>query len=206
MLSNFQCIVRFEKNEQHKMKQLFAVDLVLVPDKIIQSKVISLNRSLSHRMVGGIDFSDGEVPHISVWMGLIDESQLDGLKHFIRSQGPVSIQLSEAHSFETKNDCFLAHWNLDEQVEKEIKAVYQSFDRPWEDQTKQLAAQEHFAEKCSKSTIHYVRDFNLKKTRMHITVGHGKLDEHDFKLSGKATWALFHLTDHCTCKSTFQLI
>ena len=206
MLSNFQRIVGFEMNERIKMNQFFAVDLVLVPDEIIQSNVMNLNRSLSHRMDGGIAFNKGEVPHISLWMGVVDESQLDDLKRFIRSQVPMSIQLSEVHSFESGKDRFLAHWNLDERVEEEIKTMYQSFDRPWESQTKQQAAQEHFAEKCSKSTIHYVSAFDLEKTRMHITLGHGKLNTHDFKLSGKATWALFHLAEHCTCKSAFQLI
>lgn len=188
------------------MNQFFAVDLVLVPDEIIQSNVMNLNRSLSHRMDGGIDFKAGEVPHISVWMGLVDEYQLVQLKRFILSKVPVIIQLSEVHSFESGKDRFLAHWDLDEHVEEEIKTMYQSFDRPWESENRPQAAQEHFAEKCSKSTINYVSAFDLEKTRMHITIGHGKLNTYDFKLSGSATWALFHLADHCTCKSAFQLI
>ncbi len=187
------------------MSQLLAVDLVLIPDEALQEKVIDLNRSLTHCSAGGIQFEDDLIPHISVWMGVVERSELEGLQNFILAQRQERIELSEFVNHQTQSGGFLAHWNLSEACEKSIKEKYLSHSRPWEKKGERAAHQKHFAEKCSQKTVSYVNDYNLERARLHITIGHGQVEHEKAQFTGKGRWRLFQLGDHCTCRSRFCL-
>lgn len=196
--------VIFSSMETQSEKQLYAVDLVLLPNEQISKQTRALHESLLSTIHNGIHFDNGKLPHISVWMGLVDDEGIDHLKEYIRKEAETQIVLNEFISIDRKTS-FLSHWNLSLENEADIKSKYVRSSRIWEQAFDVEPQREHFAEETNKNSMNYVRNYNIESSRLHITIGHGQLMQKSLLMTGTASWALFQLGDFCSCGEEARL-
>ncbi|MDG1766558.1 MAG: hypothetical protein P8H98_07165 [Flavobacteriales bacterium] len=196
--------VIFSSMETQSEKQLYAVDLVLLPNEQISTQALALHESLVSTIPNGIHFNYGKLPHISVWMGLVDDEGIAHLKKFISNEPDTQIILNELISIDRKTS-FLSHWNLTLENEVAIKSKYMASSRIWEKAFDIEPRREHFAEDTNQNSMSYVRNYNLESSRLHITIGHGKLNQKELPMQGTASWALFQLGDFCSCGEEARL-
>lgn len=196
--------VIFSSMETQSEKQLYAVDLVLLPNEQISKQTRVLHEGLVSTIPNGIHFDNGKLPHISVWMGLVDDEGMDHLKEFITEAAETPIVLKEFISIDRKTS-FLSHWNLSLENEADIKSMYMASSLAWEKDFDVEPKREHFAEETNQNSMNYVRKYDIESSKLHITIGHGKLMQKSLLMTGRASWALFQLGDFCSCGEEARL-
>lgn len=204
MKKNHFSAVIFSSMETQSEKQLYAVDLVLLPNEQMSTQARALHESLVSTIPNGIHFNDGKLPHISVWMGLVDDEGIAHFRDFISNEGETQVMLNEFISIDRKTS-FLSHWNLTLENEAAIKSKYMASSRAWEKDFDVEPKREHFAEETNQNSMNYVRNYKLESSRLHITIGHGKLIQKSLLMTGTASWALFQLGDFCSCGEEARL-
>ena len=118
---HFRAVI-FSSMESQSERQLYAVDLVLLPNEQISQQTRALHESLVSTISNGIHFNKGKLPHISVWMGLVDDEGMEHLKNFITESAETPIVLNEFISID-RTTSFLSHWNLSLENEADIKSM-----------------------------------------------------------------------------------
>jgi 2'-5' RNA ligase len=194
-----------------------AVDVVLLPSEDMTNKAIEANRELLKKHLDKIVLDkENCLPHISLVMGCIDESDITDIEKILRviaekcSLGQLSVSNIPAgtnSSDETVSVMQIENTETLQSLHEEVMqrlAPYFSYDVKAEMVLSPPTAGE--------STLLWIKNYREKSSfenfYPHITIGYGRL--HDF-LSGSRAWALpikftasklalCHLGNHCTCR------
>ncbi len=186
-----------------------AVDVVLLPSEKIIKMAIEINDELVEKFGRKIVFNeDNCLPHISLAMGCIEESDISDIKRILRmiaKQYPAGelqitgIQTSSnavgekvsAFEIERTERLQLLHKN----IMSELAEYFTS------DVTKDMVADGDVED----STLMWIRDYREKSSfenfSPHITLGYGEIPEQVQPMKLVASkLALCHLGNHCTCR------
>ncbi len=187
-----------------------AVDVVLLPSEEVAERAIQANRELLKQCPGKIVLDkENCLPHISLAMGCIDESDIAGIEAILGT-------IAEQHSLGRLNSLGI-HVGTNSAGEK-VSVVPLETTEPLQslhEEVMQTLAP-YFSYDVTadmvlspppacESTLLWIRDYHenssFEKFFPHITIGYGQID--DFTFPGEFTvsrLALCHLGNHCTCR------
>lgn len=193
-----------------------AVDVVLLPPDEIMDRAIQANAKLVERSGDKIVLNkESCLPHISLAMGCIDESDIPSIEQILHSiantspPGDLTVTGVRA-STNTKGEkvsVFEIGKNrklqaLHEKVMEEL-APYFSHD---------VAADMIYGdEDVAETTLRWIRSYPEKASFAnffpHITIGYGQVDAPMSAVAFRASkLALCHLGNHCTCRKVLAAV
>ena len=187
-----------------------AIDVVLLPDTAMTDKAIALNRMLvgddTREIVLG---RETRLPHISLAMGCIDESDIDAIAGLLRNlarKEPVGrlritgiVTSTNARGQKTsllEVERTPALQALHESVMEELSPFFRH----------EASAAAVCDDVVAETTLEWIRRYREKaafeRFLPHITIGYGQMpDEPPFPIDfNVAELALCHLGNHCTCR------
>jgi len=192
-----------------------AVDIVLLPDEKMTALVIEANGKLVKRFGSEIVLNKKDcLPHISLAMGIIDDSQTDNIRNIlgkIAKEHPLGllniIGIAVTVNFRGQEvSSFL--------IEKtsEVQMLHQKIMNelsPYLDNnvTADMTAEGDVAE----STLVWIKNYREKSSFEyfwpHITIGYGRTNKTGFPIRfGISSLSLCHLGNHCTCRKILTSI
>lgn len=187
-----------------------AVDVVLLPSEEVAERAIRANRELLKQCPDRIVLDkENCLPHISLAMGCIDESDIAGIEAILRT-------IAEQHSLGLLHSLGI-HVGTNSAGEK-VSVVPLETTEPLkslhEEVMRTLSAYFSYdvtadmvlsPPQACESTLLWIRDYHenssFEKFFPHITIGYGQIE--DFAFPGEFTasrLALCHLGNHCTCR------
>jgi 2'-5' RNA ligase len=187
-----------------------AIDVVLLPDGAMTDRAIEANAELMEKFGAEIVLSkDNCLPHISLAMGCIDESDISAVVDVLDTIAKAN-QLTElkvigvrtsgdASVFEVQKTTELQ--SLHETVLKEVGPYLSS------DVTEDMV----YGGQAVESTLQWIRDYpeksSFEKFFPHITIGYGRMENISSPIEFTASaLALCHLGNHCTCRDVLVSI
>lgn len=188
-----------------------AVNIIFsLPDEIIKKSIdISIKNQLNSAKKISLGF-EKNIPHISLWMGIISDSKIDKLHQKINDlmQKKALPQITITHinhsesnsvfSFQLGHSSELLDWHY---KICEIVKPYAS---------KKAATKAHFSEKeIHSSSLNYLNHFDefysKENFQPHITLGFGKHQKNDLKIQFTPTgMATYHLGNYCSCSDLIK--
>lgn len=192
-----------------------AVDIIFTLPENINQKAIGISRKIQTFSEDKIHMSDEKnIPHISLWMGIIPVSKLDELHQkisFLHREMPFpEIRVLQISGIDSDSKRILSF-----QIEKNNLLL------KWHNQVSQIANQysvtklaqsSHFAEEnIQANTLHYLKQFQKEHSGQnydpHITLGFAKVLEKSaaFSFKPKAI-ASYQLANYCTCHTLIKNI
>ncbi len=192
-----------------------AVDIVLLPEEAVMDLAIEANGKLVEKFGDKIVLNkDNCLPHISLAMGCIDESDITEVskllekiaKEMLLGELKVVGILTTTNAVGEKVSAFVVDRTgqlrlLHEQIMKELSPY----------STAQATAETIADDKVDESTLLWINSYREKSSFEnffpHITIGYGQTGG----LSAPAEFvvsqlALCHLGNHCTCRKVFVSI
>ncbi len=185
-----------------------AVDIVLLPSEEVMEKAIAANKELLKQYPDKIILNkENCLPHISLAMGAIDQTQIsdagDILSSIAEKYSPETLKLigfsTSTNSVGEKVTVAIIEktkflQTLHEEIMKKL-AQYLSYD---------ITTHLLLSEKADESTLLWIKNFpvnsSFKKYYPHITLGYGQLENFPFPDDCKVSkLAICHLGNHCTC-------
>ncbi|UCC97391.1 MAG: 2'-5' RNA ligase family protein [Phycisphaerales bacterium] len=187
-----------------------AVDVVLLPSEEVMDMAIEANRGLLRRDADKITLNKADcLPHISLAMGCIEETDIVNLGRILRpiaknsAPGPLTVVGASVETdvagdtvsvFKLKRTDRLQ--SLHETVMREL-TPYFSYHLGADMVLSPPAA--------SESTLRWIRDYPEKSSfenfSPHITIGYGQITDLPAAIEFHAAQlALCHLANHCTCR------
>ena len=193
-----------------------AVDVVLLPDGAMTDRAVEANKVLVKKSGGKIVLNkENCLPHISLAMGCINESDLAAIRKVLstvaeKSSLPelrvISIQTStssvgekvSAFEVEKTRELRLLHEDVMEKL-----AEYFSYDV-----TSDMI---YSTGEVGESTLLWIKSYREKSSfagfSPHITIGYGEVNDFLFPIKFTASkLALCHLGNHCTCRKILASI
>lgn len=187
-----------------------AIDVVLLPDGAMTNRAIEANAELVAKFGSEIVLSkDNCLPHISLAMGCIDESDIpavaDVLDTIAKTNHLTKLRVTgvrtsgDASVFEVQKTKQLQ--SLHETVLKEVGPYLSS------DVTDDMI----YGGQAVESTLQWIKDYPEKssfdKFFPHITIGYGEIESIPSPIEFTASaLALCHLGNHCTCRDVLVSI
>lgn len=187
-----------------------AVDVVLLPDEVMAEKVIEANAKLVEKFGAEIVLDKEKcLPHISLAMGCIDESDIGEIEIVLRTiaqdfpQGPLrtaGIAVSTNTKGRKVSVLVVAKekklQSFHEEVMTELAEYMDS------DVTESMI---YPSGRIAGSSLLWIRNYRARsgfeKFLPHITLGYGELEDLSFPEQFTASkLALCHLGNHCTCR------
>ena len=180
-----------------------AIDIVLLPPKEIMDLCIETNKKLVQKDKR-IDLNAEDcLPHISVCIGVIDESQLEDISMIVQDIVAKStpLQLRIENMYKIRGTGFIirkteALQELHEELVTKLGHMFSDEVSP-----------SYFTEPPSteSGSIKILRDFCTQHSFQHyfphITLGYGEKIEMTFPIEFHASKiAICHLGNHCTCR------
>ncbi|MHC4222120.1 MAG: 2'-5' RNA ligase family protein [Planctomycetota bacterium] len=193
-----------------------AVDIVLLPPKVISDKAVEANRKLTQQFDNPIVLDNqNTLPHISLAMGCIEENDLTSIEKIlanITQQHPIAplqitgIQIATT-SVGQKISAYLIGktknlQRLHETIMTELKPYF----------TYEVTADMLFSnEEIAQTTLNWIKTYpqnsSFKNFWPHITIGYGQITGTDFPITFRPKkLATCHLGNHCTCKKILNSI
>ena len=189
-----------------------AIDVVLLPSEEMTEEAISLNRSLSKESGTGIHLNKKDcLPHLSLWMGCIEEKDILAAEHILKGiaqQHPalelIAQRINTATLSTGKNLSGITVKNT-----RELQRLHKDvLERLRDILSYDVDAGMLFnPADIDETTLTWIRNYatlkqNPSQFHPHITVGFGEpakgISLHSFSAS---TLALCHLGNDCTCKN-----
>jgi 2'-5' RNA ligase len=191
----------------------YAVDVVLLPPENIMTRAIELNRQLTRNNPPKIVLdSDTCVPHISLSMGVLDDSRREAfqseLEKIASEYTPLQLRCEGIYSedihagekisgiaIEDAKELYELHTDV-----MKLSNEYLTFDA--------VAETVYSPPSIEEITLQFINSYREKSAyknfRPHITLGVGEMDDNNFSLHFTASkLALFHLGTYCTCRKKF---
>ena len=193
-----------------------AVDVVLLPDKIMAEKAIEANAKLVEKFGAEIVLGKEKcLPHISLAMGCIDDGDIPEIEKVLAevakdlSLGPLrtaGIAISTNAKGQSVSVIVVARekklQSLHEEVMVEVEPYFSS------DVSEDMI---YPSGRIAESTLLWIKNYRAKsgfrKFLPHITLGYGEIE--DFSLPDEfyaSKLALCHLGNHCTCRAVLVAI
>ena len=187
-----------------------AVDIVLLPDEAMSRRAIEANARLVERFGARLVLGrDAGLPHISLAMGCIDESDMgvvEGQLSNVGQEHPLGLMrvvgmvvgtnsIGEKVSlFEVESSDRLQR--LHEAVMNEFGAYLSA------GATREMMYQ---GREVEESSLLWIRNYGAKASFEnffpHITIGYGECEQGGFPVEfGASKLAICHLGNHCTCR------
>jgi len=187
-----------------------AVDVVLLPSEEMADKAIAANKELlrqyAHKIV--LD-KESCLPHISLAMGCIDETDIDEIDTILRTIGEESslgqltaagIHIGTNRAGEKVSVIEIENTEALQSLHEEVMhrlAPYFSYDVK--------AAMVLSSSETSESTLDWIKNYpeksSFEKFFPHITIGYGEINNFSFPIIFSASkLAVCHLGNHCTCR------
>ena len=190
-----------------------AIDVVLLPSPEVAKRAIQVSAELA-RVSGNtkIVLDDSRVlPHISLCMGVVDESDLPEVEHILNDvseqfdaltlevQGPVAVPIPTNERIAVLP---IQNTHALQQLHETIMARLKHLIT--EDAEREMFVEPHNVEQISCT---WVNGYSEAAFFPHITVGFDEVNASGFPAQFKATkLAVCHLGNYCTCrKKLFDL-
>jgi 2'-5' RNA ligase len=186
-----------------------AIDIVLLPSEEVMDRAIAANRELLTQNPDKIILNkENCLPHISLAMGCISQSQMSDAEEILSSIATnyknetlkfIGFSTSTNSIGEKVTVAIIEKTKLLQSLHEDIMtklAQYLSYD---------ITENMLVSEKVDESTLLWIKNFpensSFKKYYPHITLGYGQLE--NFPFSGNceiSKLAICHLGNHCTCR------
>jgi 2'-5' RNA ligase len=187
-----------------------AVDVVLLPSERITNKAIEANRILLEQYPDKIILDKEEcLPHISLAMGCIDETDIAGIEMILprvaKSHSPGQLYIDGIQiGTNAKNEKVSV---LQLKKTKQLQSLHEAVMRKlvpyfnYDVSAKMVLSPPPAGE----STLLWIRNYpeksSFERFSPHITLGYGQLENFSFPPEFTASsLALCHLGNHCTCR------
>lgn len=186
------------------------IDIVLLPDESMADRAIEVSELLSLKFNEKILLNKERcLPHISLAMGAIDESDLPEVSKILQEIA------SDLRAFELTADSYRGSKNSSGEVVSEftventtelqsLHEMVMTKLKPFltYDVSVDMAFSPPVVEEITLSWIkNYAEESSFENFRPHITVGFGKVDKVNTPVSfSVSTLALCHLGNYCTCR------
>jgi 2'-5' RNA ligase len=187
-----------------------AVDIILLPSEEMAEEAIAANKELLKQYADKIVLDkESCLPHISLAMGCIDESNIDEIDKILKTAAKkaslgqlttVGIHIETNRAGEKVSVLEIektkALQSLHEEIIKRLEPYF-SYDV--------RAEMVISSEETSQSTLDWIKNYpeksSFEKFFPHITIGYGEMKNFSFpRKFNVSKLALCHLGDHCTCK------
>jgi 2'-5' RNA ligase len=187
-----------------------AVDVVLLPSQEMTDKTIEANRGLLKQCANKIVLDkDDCLPHISLAMGCIDESDIADIEKILQKvaekYSPGQLRVVGIHtgtnSVGEKVSAFqIRRTEALQLLHEEIMGMLASYFS--HDVTADMVLSPPMADE---STLLWIKDYpensSFDKFFPHITIGYGQINDFSFPIRFTGSkLALCHLGNHCTCR------
>ncbi len=206
--------INFRKTRQELFTEIslmakIAVDVVLLATEEMADKVIAANKELLKQYADKIVLDkENCLPHISLAMGCIDESNIDEIDKILKtaakenSLGPLSAVCIHTESNRAGEGVSVieiekteALQSLHEEVMKRL-SPYFSYD---------VMADMVLSSETGESTLDWIKNYpensSFEKFSPHITIGYGEINNFSFPIKFSVSkLVLCHLGNHCTCR------
>ncbi len=177
-----------------------AIDVVLLPPDEIMDLAIEINKEKKEDQIRLT--KENCFPHITLFMGAVDESSLLEIKEFLNQIknkfAPLSLRINKING---------EHSAFDIEITKELQQLHEMITK----KIKQLAIDNPTTEMCyspppvSERTLYWLSSFkdktSFKNYYPHITLAKEGIVERNLEISFIAKrLALCHLGNYCTCR------
>ena len=192
------------------MMTKIAIDIVLLPSEVMAEKAIAMNKELLKQNAAKIVLDrENCLPHISLAMGCIDETDIDEIGEILKNITKQSslgqlcilgIHIETNQAGEKVSVLKIEKTEALQSLHKEVMhklAPYFSYDVRAE---MLLSSSE-----TSESTLEWIKNYpvesSFERFFPHITIGYGELNNFSFPIEFNVSkLALCHLGNHCTCR------
>ena len=187
-----------------------AVDVVLLPDEEMADKAIAANKELlkqyAHKIV--LD-KENCLPHISLAMGCIDESNIDEIDKILKtaaiesSLGQLSAVCIHTESNRAGEKVSVFEIEKTEALQSLHEGVMKRLEPYFSYDVK--ADMVLSSSETGESTLDWIKNYpensSFEKFFPHITIGYGEINNFSFPIKFTISkLALCHLGNHCTCR------
>jgi len=187
-----------------------AVDVVLLPSEEMADKAIAANKELLKEYADKIVLDkESCLPHISLAMGCIDETDIDEIDTILRTiaeesslgqLSAVGIHIETNRAGEKVSVIEIEKTEALQSLHEEVMhrlAPYFSYDVK--------ADMVLSSSETGESTLDWIKNYpeksSFEKFFPHITIGYGKINNFSFPIIFSASkLALCQLGNHCTCR------
>lgn len=185
-------------------QNLTAINIALIPDSKSRSLLMDCSQQLDSSGGEGLLQKDSAHPHITLWMGLVNDEDLKEVLSWIRSFD-LKIILHEnklVHATGTDNSK-LVHLTFEDS--DLIGYLHRSIHERMELMmvAEQSRAEMFSGDAISESTLKYSSEFHnshsLVNFKPHATIGYGELPQMDLGDLVFDKVSVFQLGNHCTC-------
>lgn len=188
------------------LNQGIAVNIALIPDLATEKVLRELSDELNLNGAEGLLTEGSAFPHLSLWMGLLEQEELEHLHSWVASfdlkiilHKPYLVGVPSGDGHRT-----LSHVCFEENdlIAYLHRTIHERMDGM---RSLQELREEHFAEAgISRSSLSYCQSFHEEHSgqafKPHVTIGYGELNRElglDKLVFERV--ALFQLGNHCRC-------
>ncbi len=181
-----------------------AVDVVLLPNEAMTNKAIETNAELVEKFGSEIVLTkDNCLPHISLAMGCIDETDIPTVADVLDTIGKTN-QLTKLKviGIRTSGDASV----FEVQKTKELQLLHEMVLKevgPY--LTSDVTPDMIYGGQAAESTLQWIKDYpeksSFERFFPHVTIGYGQMENISSPIEFTASaLALCHLGNHCTCR------
>lgn len=197
-------------NEIYTYMAQYAVDIVLLPSDEMMQRSVELNRKLVKINPPKIELNmENCIPHISLSMGVLNESDLERFKREMdllsRRHSPLLLKCVGIYAVEIPTGEKVAGIAIE--TSKELYDLHKDVMTVSNRYLKATAVPEmvYSPPPVEEITLHFINTYATQSAyenfKPHITLGIGELASQEFVEEFTAsTMALFHLGNYCTCR------
>jgi len=187
-----------------------AIDIVLLPPEEIMDKAIEINQELLEKFPKKTILDKQKcIPHISLAMGVVEESKLSKVEEILReiSKGfqPLSLTITNIKAGITPSGLKFCGFQIERTTE--LQALHETVMKKLQtictyDVTLDMLYSKPTPEAVS---LHWIRTYPTKSSfenfTPHLTIGCGETSSGEYSIKFTAVrLAICHLGNYCTCR------
>ncbi len=187
-----------------------AIDVVLLPDEAMTDRVIEANAELVEKFGAEIVLSkDNCLPHISLAMGCIDESDIPAVADVLDTIAKKN-QLTRLKVIGVRKSGDASVFEV--QKTKQLQLLHETvLNQVGPYLTSDVTADMVYGGRAVESTLQWIREYpeksSFERFFPHITIGYGQMENISSPIEFTASaLALCHLGNHCTCRDVLVSI
>jgi 2'-5' RNA ligase len=187
-----------------------AVDIVLLPDEMMMTRVIEINAGLVKRFGSEIVLNKaGCLPHISLDMGCLEETDIPSvekvLEGIVKEVSLPDLKVVGIRSSENSKGQTVSVFEVEKT--EELQSLHENvMDKLTPYLSSDVTEEMIFGdEKVAETTLLWIKNYRDKSSFEnffpHITIGYGRVEKQVLPITFTASeLALCHLGNHCTCR------
>ncbi len=187
-----------------------AIDAVLLPDEAMTDRAIEANAELVEKFGAEIVLSkDNCLPHISLAMGCIDESDIPAVADVLDTIAKKN-QLTRLKVIGVRKSGDASVFEV--QKTKQLQLLHETvLNQVGPYLTSDVTADMVYGGRAVESTLQWIREYpeksSFERFFPHITIGYGQMENISSPIEFTASaLALCHLGNHCTCRDVLVSI